>query len=299
VNKIFDKLFKKQRSANMDVATVPLSREQLDEVTEDLSPIPVLPPQFICGAGQSVGVQRDHNEDTLFVLNTILSDGKSQVPFGVFIVADGMGGHQFGEVASSVATRAMSETIIKHLYLPLLGSWKNEQADSIQEVMEKGIYEAQEAVVENAPGGGTTMTAALIIGQQMTFAHVGDSRAYIISANGQVEVVTQDHSLVNRLIQMGQITKEEAAVHPQKNILYRAIGQNEPLQPDIKNVAFPTGSTLMLCSDGLWGVVSEETIATIIKDTPTLTEACHLLVEAANAGGGPDNISVVLVRYLE
>jgi protein phosphatase len=282
----------------IDVATAPLSREQLEDANEQTNN-QVTPPQLIVGTGQSVGRQRDHNEDTLFALTAILADGGTQLPFGVFIVADGMGGHQYGEVASGVAARAMAESIIKKLYSPLLGTRPDSQSESLQEIMESGVMDAQQAVIRQAPGGGTTLTSALVIGEQITFAHVGDSRAYFIYPHGEVEVLTQDHSLVNRLIQLGQLTKEEAAVHPQKNILYRAIGQNEPFHPDVKNLAFPNNCTLMLCSDGLWGVVKEEEIPRIIYSSASLTEACHLLVEAANAAGGPDNISVILIQHLE
>jgi len=188
---------------------------------------------------------------------------------------------------------------LKKLYSPLFGSRPEEHSESLQEIVENAVFEAQQAVVRKAPGGGTTLTSALVIGQQITFGHVGDSRAYFVYPGGEVEVLTQDHSLVNRLIQLGQLTKEEAAVHPQKNILYRAIGQNDPFRPDIKNLTFPGHCTLMLCSDGLWGVIKEQEIPKIIYSSASLTEACHLLVEAANAAGGPDNISVILVQYLE
>jgi protein phosphatase len=210
-----------------------------------------------------------------------------------------MGGHQYGEVASGMAARATAEALIKKLYSPLLGVRPETQSESLQEIVENAVMEAQQVVVRKAPGGGTTLTTALVIGDQITFAHVGDSRAYFIYPNGEVEVITQDHSLVNRLIQLGQLTKEEAAVHPQKNILYRAIGQNDPFRPDIKTISFPRNCTLMICSDGLWGVIKEQEIPKVIYSASSLTEACHLLVEAANAAGGPDNISVLLVQFLE
>jgi protein phosphatase len=136
----------------------------------------------------------------------------------------------------------------------------------------------------------------LILGEQITLAHVGDSRAYHIDKDGQMEVLTRDHSLVRRLEELGQITHEEAAVHPQRNVLYRALGQGEPFDPDIKTMHVPGGGHLLICSDGLWGVISEADIKTIVTGHLQLDEACQALVDAANAAGGPDNITAILVR---
>ena len=130
----------------------------------------------------------------------------------------------------------------------------------------------------------------------MTIAHVGDSRAYTVSEDGQVEVLTRDHSLVQRLVELGQITDEEAAVHPQKNVLYRALGQGEPFSPDIRTIPTPQHGYLLICSDGLWGVVPEEQIIKIILESENPQDACSALVAAANEAGGPDNITAILVH---
>lgn len=294
----FDRLFgKKKQQSSQDIATAPLSEEQLESVHHAAEVIHK-PAQLIVGSAQSVGKQRDHNEDSLFTLNLTLADGQTEVPFGFFIVADGMGGHQHGEVASGMACRAMAEYIVKKLYSPLFGVNSEPQSDSLQEIMEAGVREAHNAVMRKAPGGGTTLTAVLMIGDQITLAHVGDSRAYLVFPDGRLQTITQDHSLVNRLLELGQVTQEEAAVHPQRNVLYRAIGQKEPFQPDIHNHLFPRGAKLLVCSDGLWGVITESDITRIIAGATSLTNACHELVEAANTAGGPDNISAVLVQYL-
>jgi serine/threonine protein phosphatase PrpC len=170
--------------------------------------------------------------------------------------------------------------------------------ESIQEIMESGVKEAHKAVIRTAPGGGTTMTSALVVGEQITIAHVGDSRAYFIYPDGRIQVITQDHSLVHRLQELGQITEKEAFNHPQRNVLYRAIGQNEPFRPDITSYQFPHPGFLMLCSDGLWGVIPETEIFRIVTTNKNPSIACNKLVDAANAMGGPDNISVILVSYL-
>lgn len=280
----------------MGVETAPLSDEQLQVVSK--ATISIQPAQIIYGTGQSVGKQRDHNEDTIFALNAIIADGEHDLPVGVFIVADGMGGHQNGEVASRAAAKAMADYLITRLCSPVLGIKGEGLSESIQEVMESGVREAHRAVQRNAPGGGTTLTTAFVIGEQVTMAHVGDSRAYFIFPDGRMKVITQDHSYVQRLLELGQITEKEALNHPQRNVLYRALGQAEPFRADVNTYEIPHPGYIMVCSDGLWGYVPENEIFRIIKSNKSLTMACHHLVEAANAAGGPDNISVILVEYL-
>jgi serine/threonine protein phosphatase PrpC len=185
-----------------------------------------------------------------------------------------------------------------HFYLPILTGEPRSENESIHEVMEGGVREAHRAVVANAPGGGTTLTAALVIGDQVTISHVGDSRAYFLSPNAQPQVITQDHSLVRRLQDLGQIDEQEASIHPQRNVLYRAVGQSEPFRPDINTLTMPESGWLLLCSDGLWGSVPEDDICEIVRSTPNLSRACCKLVDAANAAGGPDNISAILIKYL-
>jgi serine/threonine protein phosphatase PrpC len=299
VKAIVNRLFgKKEKHESLEVKTAPLSEDQLLPVSnEDLKHFP---PQFLIGSAQSVGKQREHNEDALFSFYAVLSDGLSSVvPFGLFIVADGMGGQQHGEVASGVAVRAMSEYLIERLYHSLLGLDPSPQSESLQEIVENGVREAQQSVLRRAPGGGTTLTAALLIGDQITLAHVGDSRAYFIYPDGRMQCMTHDHSLVRRRVELGQLTEEQARTDPQKNVLLRAVGQLEPFRPDIITHLMPHPGMMMLCSDGLWGVISETEIFNIISSASTPSEASHLLVEAANNAGGPDNISAIVVQYLK
>jgi protein phosphatase len=256
----------------------------------------IYPMQYIVGSGQSVGLQRDHNEDSLFALSSVLSDGKTEEPFGLFIIADGMGGHRNGEVASSVAIRVVARYVIDQLYKILLEPQQNTPALSIQEILTGAVAEAQKAVTQFAPGGGTTLTIALIMADQLTLAHVGDSRAYVVQPDGSMHKVTTDHSLVQRLIDMKEIRPEQAEKHPQKNILLKAVGQPDPYQADTRLLKIPMGSGLLLCSDGLWGVVSENSITSILRREADPVAACQALVDAANKNGGPDNISVIYVR---
>lgn len=290
------RFFSGQKKASVDVKTTPLSREHLKRM--DLRLASYSPSQLQVGCGHSVGKQRDHNEDTLYAMHSVMSDGEMDLPFGIFIISDGMGGHQHGEIASRVAARTMAEHLLKEVYLQVI-SPKKSGMDSLHEIMEDGVRKAQQAIVNKAPGGGTTLTAAMVFGERITLVHVGDSRAYLIKPDGKMSAITKDHSLVGRLIELGQITEAEAAVHPQRNVLYRALGQAEPFEPDLDMQTFPRPGYLMLCSDGLWGVVSEGEMRRIITNAPTLSDACQKLIDAANDAGGPDNISVILVQYLE
>jgi PPM family protein phosphatase len=260
-------------------------------------PIPVItmePPQILAACGQSTGLQRDHNEDALFTLTTNLISDTRHIRFGLYIVADGMGGHQNGEVASAAAIRTMAGYVLRKIYLPLFSNTAIAPEESLQEIMGLAVLDAHKFILKQAVGGGTTLTAALVLGDQMTIAHVGDSRAYAIHQDGKMELLTRDHSLVKRLEELGQITTDEAAVHPQRNVLYRALGQGEPLEPDIVTAHIPENGFILLCSDGLWGVVEEEKILEIIASASSPDQACHQMIQAANEAGGPDNISAIL-----
>jgi serine/threonine protein phosphatase PrpC len=296
VQNFWNKLFGKKKNAISDVKTAPLTEDQLKAVTIENAP-KLHPSQLIVGCGQSIGKQREHNEDTIFALSASISGDKEAIPFGIFIVADGMGGHQHGEVASNVAARSMGAYLVRKLYQPFFGVYPEPLGESLQELLQGGVQEAQQAVVRQAPGGGTTLTAAIVLGDQVSFAHVGDSRAYFFFPDGRIQQITRDHSLVWRLQELGQITEKEASVHPQRNVLYRAIGQGDPFEPDINTLPFPRPGFLMMCSDGLWGVVPEQEIFRMIHAAPTPTIACQQLIDAANEAGGPDNISVILVYY--
>jgi serine/threonine protein phosphatase PrpC len=256
------------------------------------------PPQLLYATGQSVGRQRDHNEDTIFALSSILSGDNVELPFGIFIVADGMGGHENGELASGVASRALADYLMARLFPVLMGISENTMNQGLQEIIENGVLHAQQTVLRRAPGGGTTLTAALVVGEQVTLAHVGDSRVYYIYTDGRIQPMTQDHSLVKRLMELGQLTEAEAATHPQRNVLYRAIGQNETLRPDLNTYLMPRPGYMLLCSDGLWGVLKENEMAKVVNSEPNIQTACQKLVDLANEAGGPDNISVVIIQYL-
>lgn len=285
----------KPASGQVNVNTVPLTDMQLGMDSIRISQVE--PQQLVSGCGLSIGKQREHNEDCLFTFSVTVGGETNSAPLGLFIVADGMGGHQYGEVASSAAVRTMANYLLKRFH-PYLINPSEGVDEPLQEIMRAAITEAQKAVTRAAPGSGTTLTAALVLGQQLTIGHVGDSRAYTIRTDGRVEVLTRDHSLVKRLEELGQISSEEAAGHPQRNVLYRALGQGEVLEPDIFTSSFPQPGYLLLCSDGLWSVLPDDNIGNLVIGAPNLNSACQKLISAANDAGGPDNISAVLVQLL-
>jgi serine/threonine protein phosphatase PrpC len=300
VDKFFRWLLGK-KSANtktIDTAnTAPLTEQQLQSIVNNQNPHFDLQ-QLISAGGQSVGKQRELNEDSLLAMTATMAGNSGNLPFGLYIVADGMGGHQFGEVASNAAIRTVAGYVLRKFH-PYLFQVKTDTLDeSFQEIMQAAVSEAQRSIQREAPGSGTTLTAALVVGQQITVAHVGDSRAYFVYPDGRIEPITRDHSLVQRLQELGHITQEEAENYPHRNVLYRALGQGEILEPDIFNIGFPQPATLVLCSDGLWGVVAEQDLIRAINEAPNLQRACQNLVTAANIAGGPDNISVVLVQLI-
>ena len=301
---IFNKKEEPTPVLSSEIETAPLQNNLVD--TDKLLPV-IKPPimaqsirlelsQFIVGCGHSVGRQRDHNEDAMFTITTNLIADDTQIPFGLYIIADGMGGHEHGEIASGVAVRVVAAEVLQKIYLTYLGLSDLQAEESVQEILQQGVMQAHREILTEAQGGGTTLTAALLMGDKMTIAHVGDSRAYIIFAQGIQETLTQDHSLVKRLEELGQITADEAAVHPQRNVLYRALGQGDPFQPDVATFPLPRACHLLICSDGLWGVIPEKELLGLVNSSPDPQQACQSLIDAANAAGGPDNITVILVR---
>lgn len=297
--KLFDRLRGKKRKVSAplpsNAITAPLDEAQVWDEGGGKAP-PSSYTHLISGSALNAGQRRENNEDALLCISASMGAATQSQPFGLYVIADGMGGHRNGELASETAVRNFGSYLMGKLYKPMFGQDPHTTQESLRELMESAVQEAHESVRKNAPGGGCTLTAALVIGNQMVIAHLGDSRAYAIYRDGRMEALTKDHSLVKRLQDLGQLTEEEAAVHPQKSVLYRALGQGDSAQADIFNSSLPNPGFLLLCSDGLWGVISEDDIQRIVNSTASPFLACQHLVEAANAAGGPDNISVVLVR---
>jgi serine/threonine protein phosphatase PrpC len=271
---------------------VPAEPDLVTPVSTEIS----RPPGLWVGYASDVGQVRDHNEDTAIIYQAVqLGDDASDM-FGFFIVADGMGGHEAGEVASSLAARLVSRHILERIYLSYLS---NKMSDASMapptEILRTAVQNANDQVHEQVPGAGTTLTCALVLGRRAFIAHVGDSRAYLL-AHYDMHQLTHDHSYVGRLMELGELSPEEAAVHPQRHVLYRAIGQGDGLDIDTYHQPLPPGSRLLLCTDGLSGTVPEKEIGRIVASAVTPQAACDQLLKAAGDAGGPDNITAVLIE---
>lgn len=244
----------------------------------------------------SLGKVRKQNEDTVFAMNARSLNPALQTSYGLFIVADGMGGHENGEVASSAAVGAAVGVLERQLFEPLRMNGSLPAAQEVQDVLNRAAESAQEAVLGSAPGGGTTLSAALVLNRQLFWAHVGDSRIYLYSSRKGLETLTTDHTVVRRLVELGQISAEEAEKNPLRNQLFRALGQGDAFRVDLGQRELDLPCALLLCSDGLWGLVPEETLLkTLEKGQPAPLSAKNL-IDAANRAGGTDNISVIIAN---
>jgi protein phosphatase len=241
---------------------------------------------MLVGAATDKGMVRNINQDSMF-----LPDNPS---IKLFIVADGMGGHKAGEIASKLAI----ENIHKYINdtKDMITSIEKAQA-TISEAMSianRQIYEYSTHDQE-CDGMGTTVTLAYIYRNKIVIGHVGDSRAYIIRRGG-IAQLTEDHSLVNQLIKGGKITIEEAVKHPQRHVITRAVGTSEDIEIDTIVLKPEKDDILILCSDGLTNMVGDIELLSIFVDRQDMHEACNVAVDLAKANGGNDNITVIAIR---
>ncbi len=237
-------------------------------------------------AGTDRGILRDVNEDSYMII-----PGCSQTCCA-FVIADGLGGHNSGEIASRLAVEYIRDNIGLDD-----GSAEDE---ALGERLEALVKQANTAVYEKSlesddvSGMGTTLTMAVIRENTLTAAHVGDSRLYLIRGGALIQL-TEDHSFIGELVRKGTLTREEAENHPRKNVITRAIGSSPDLLVDIIKQDIENGDILILCTDGLTNMVSEEEIlSTTLGSEPE--EACAKLIEAANRQGGEDNITVIVIK---
>lgn len=247
------------------------------------------------GQATDIGQVRGNNQDSALSFFFMSQTVEDRPDFGLFIVADGMGGHNDGEKASALTVRTVARHITNTIYLPMLALENAANMPTIAEALIEAARRANADVIKQVPNGGTTLTATAVMGDLAHIVHVGDSRGYLITKDG-IEQITRDHSLVQRLIELDQLTPEEAVDHPQKNVLYRAIGHNDSLEVDTLTRRLPSDSRLLLCSDGLWGQMEEDEILDIVTSNPNPQEACDKLVGRANLHGGIDNITAILLR---
>ena len=230
-----------------------------------------------------VGKERKLNQDYVFT---------SEIPVGklanLFIVADGMGGHNAGDYASKYTI----ETIVEEI--------EKSKDTSVVKILEKAIQSANRHIrkksqeSEGLNGMGTTVVAATIHGDEMCVANVGDSRLYVI--NQEIKQITEDHSLVEEMVRMGGIRREQARSHPKKNIITRAIGAEDELEIDFFQVKLKKGDFVLMCSDGLTNMIEDEEIRMILQGQRDIVEKAEALVATANNNGGKDNIAVILIE---
>lgn len=254
-------------------------------------------PALFCVTRSEVGAVRDRNQDACVAFVSKAGGYDSLPAFGLFVVADGMGGHQNGHLAGRTVSRLVAESVIQQLYLPLLREGREALQQPILDVMEEAAVRANAALRQSEPGKemGTTLTCALVIEQDLYLLHVGDSRAYLWRG-GELQLLTTDHSVAKALEEVGQLTAEEAACHPDRNLLYRAL-MGDDVDVDAFTVRLPRTGKLMLCSDGLWGSVPQQEISQLLGADMALQEVADRLVEKAMTAGGDDNITVVLVEF--
>lgn len=240
------------------------------------------------------GIVRSNNEDSFYIDQTQ----------GLLVVADGMGGHASGEIASKIAIDVMREYFetIKSGALPQIGRYQKEFSEetnligSAVRLANKAIYDA----VGDMPqwkGMGTTIAAVLIRGNRMSVAHVGDSRVYLVRAGG-IAQLTDDHSLVYEQVRRDLLTKDEAEKSEMRHILTRALGVSSDVEVDFEELTLAPNDIVILCTDGLNTMVSDEDILSLVMSTKDPVVACERLIEAANRNGGKDNITVI-TGYLE
>lgn len=265
----------------------------------------VAPGMLVLSAGYAshVGMERALDEDSLcvFTLSGVY-ESVADPTLGLFIVADGMGGHEGGEVASKLAVQTISERLIRSVLLRrFMGTFQGE-ADGVKVQIKRAIADANKAVYERAKKNnidmGSTVTMAMVVNGTAYIANVGDSRTYV-HRQGHLCQVTADHSLVASLVTAGVIQPEEIYTHPERNVVYRSIGTNATVEADLFVKPLAAGDTLLVCCDGLWEALRDEGMEDVLLGYPDPQAACIELVRQANLAGGEDNISVIAVRVQE
>ncbi len=230
-----------------------------------------------------IGERREVNQDYVFC---------SESPVGkfpnLFIVADGMGGHNAGDYASRYCVEYFKQRI------------EESESELVISSMEAALKETNASLIKIAKeraeleGMGTTIVVATIFDKEMYVANVGDSRLYVVGQS--MRQITVDHSLVEAMVRTGELDRDQARVHPIKNVITRAVGANEHLEPDFFEVSLKEGDVVLMCSDGLTNMLEDEEIEKIIRESDCLETASRILVDRANQNGGKDNIAVVIIK---
>ena len=251
--------------------------------------------RLVWGKASHQGLQRSCNEDYLEAWLYARGSGGT---LGLFVVADGLGGQDSGEVASRMATDAVWQSLRESVWEPIIRG-ASLQGDALEESLCAAVMAANQAVydarISRNSMMSSTLTLALIVEERAFIGNVGDSRTYLWNAQG-LRQITKDHSLVQRLVDTGQILAEEVYVHPQRNLIYQSIGDRPEIKPDSFRQPLASDDRLLLCSDGLWEMVRNEGLEEVLLAEPEPQRACERLVHNANLAGGEDNISVIIVQ---
>ena len=281
---------------------------RLYRVTPLVAETPLFPrgARITGAAATDTGVSRagEVNEDSLGLVILDLAHESRSEPFALAIVADGLGGHDNGQAASRLVVQRLSDRILRSAALPFVGEPRAATHDGFESLalaaLREGIEDGNVALCEqNVASGadmGSTLVTLLVFGTTAYIANVGDSRAYVLDDGDGLRRITTDHSLVEQLVAAGEITPEERYTHPQRNQILRSIGDERNVAADVFQQHLRPGMRFLLCSDGLWEMVRDEEIEHILRDASGPQQACDLLTQAANANGGEDNITAIVVE---
>ncbi len=256
---------------------------------------------FVSGIRTNPGIKRKYkpNEDSMFAAQGVRNNRTMMQPFGLFVVADGMGGHANGQDASRLAIQTITNYI-----LPILLHNSELNGDGLKELLREGVQKANQAVhkhnMEQRADMGTTMTAALVVDTTAYVANVGDSRTYLYREGVGLSKITQDHSVVASLVDAGIIKPDDIYTHPKRNQIYRSLGEKPIVEVDAFKQDLFKGDKLLLCSDGLWDMVRDPQIASLLQHpVADLGKTGDALIDAALNGGGDDNVSVIVVQVTD
>ena len=251
------------------------------------------------GQMSDMGQVRELDEDSLFVLTMSSTYESVTRQLGLFVVADGMGGHQGGEVASRIAIQHLAQSLLRDVFAPELAG-NALSPDVMLEHLESAVHTANERVYlerqKRETDMGTTITVALVVDWTLYLAHVGDCRAYCWGQNG-LQQLTTDHSIVAGMVAAGTIEPDEIYTHPQRSVIYRNIGDRPAVEVDLSTLLLGPDDRLVLCCDGLWEMIRDEGIEDVLLRESDPQKACEIMVEQANRAGGSDNISVIIVQF--
>jgi serine/threonine protein phosphatase PrpC len=256
------------------------------------------PMRMVVGQLSDAGQARELDEDSLYAVTMSRTLESVEDTMALFVVADGMGGHQGGEIASRIAVETLAEGLLRAVFIPDLAG-ADADAEQISAAMVRAVQEANEEVFlereRRQNDMGTTVTAALLVDWTLYLAHVGDCRAYRWGADG-LRQLTTDHSVVASMVATGVAHPDEIYTHPQRSVIYRCIGDQPSVEVETSVLTVEPGDRLVLCCDGLWEMLRDEGIEEVLLREPGAQRACRTMVDLANQAGGPDNISVIVVQ---